>query len=55
LPESTEERITKINELRTKYESIRDKYNRDPRDEDHKQKKTDNPLSQEETVIIITN
>jgi hypothetical protein len=55
LPESAEERITKINELRTKYESIRHKYNRDPRDEDHKQKKADNPLSQEETVIIIMN
>jgi hypothetical protein len=45
--------MTKINELRTKYESIRQKYNRDPRDEDQKQKKTDNPLSQEETVIIM--
>ena len=56
LPETTDERIAKTNEFRTKYESICNKYNRDPRDlkkmssDEPKPNGTDNPLSQDEAV-----
>ncbi|CAG2103528.1 unnamed protein product [Medioppia subpectinata] len=60
LPETSEERITKIAELRSKYEVIRLKYTTDPRDANNANNTvangvacethgTDNPLSQETT------
>ncbi|CAG2169765.1 unnamed protein product [Oppiella nova] len=56
LPESTDERVAKVNEYRNKYESIRLKYNRDPRmaangrgDHCPTRRTEDNPLSQETT------